>query len=126
MWDYWKEQMKELPSLDVPTDRTRPPEMSLRGATHSFIIDEALTASLRKLAQKNETTLFVVLLAGFWTLLGRYSGQEDVVVGSPTAGRSRREFERLVGYFVNPVVLRGDLGGDPSFGELVTRAHRVV
>jgi amino acid adenylation domain-containing protein len=127
MWSYWRGQLRDpIPTLDLPTDRPRPSQPSFLGGTHSFWIDESVAASLRQLAREQETTLFVVLLAAFWTLLFRYAGQADVIVGSPTAGRSRRAFEGLVGYFVNPVVLRGDLTADPTFRTLVDRARQVV
>jgi hypothetical protein len=127
MLSYWRGQLRSpLPSLQVPTDRARPPFPSFRGGTHGFRIDEATAGALRDLARSEGTTLFSVLLAAFDVLLFRYSGQDDILVGSPTAGRSRQDFEGLVGYFVNPVVLRADLSGDPTFVELVGRTRASV
>ena len=127
MWAYWERQLAGLPvSLDLPLDHLRPAVQSFSGATHEFRIEPALAAALRDLARQRGATLFMVLLAAFQALLRRYTGQDDLVVGSPTAGRSRMEFEGLIGYFVNPVVLRGDLSGDPPFLECIDRARTVV
>jgi hypothetical protein len=124
MLSYWRRQLRSpQPTLQIPTDRPRPPFPSFRGGTHEFRIDEATTGALRDLARSEGATLFTVLLAAFHVLLFRYSGQDDVLVGSPTAGRSRQDFEGVVGYFVNPVVLRADLSGDPTFTEMVGRTR---
>jgi amino acid adenylation domain-containing protein/FkbH-like protein len=123
---YWKEHLAGAPPvLELPTDHARPPEMSLRGATQSLILPRALVEKLTALSQTEGVTLFMTLLAAFQTLLARYSGQEDIVVGSPIANRNFAEIEPLIGFFVNTLALRGDLSGDPSFHELVARLKEV-
>src|SRR5205085_9380569 len=109
-------------ALDLPTDRARPAVQSYRGARHGFALPAELTMSLNKLARREGATLFMVLLAAFNVVLSRWSGQTDIVVGSPIAGRTHRELEGLIGFFVNTLALRTDLSGDPSFKELL---HRV-
>ena len=127
LWEYWKDQLGgPLPVLDLPTDRPRPPIQSLRGAHHDFTVNEDLTRRLRALAKAEGTTLYTVLLAAFETMLYRHSGQEDILVASPMAGRSRAEFEGLVGFFANPVVLRADLSGNPTFRALLGQVRRTV
>jgi amino acid adenylation domain-containing protein len=124
---YWRKALGgPLPTLELPTDKRRPTTTSFRGATHPFRIEEPIAARLRELARQEGTTLYVVLLAAFFALLNRYTGQEDILVGSPTAGRSRSEFEDLIGYFVNIVVLRADLSGDPTILEHLRRVRAVV
>jgi len=123
---YWKEHLTGAPPvLELPTDHARPPVMSLRGATQSVILPRALVEKLTALSQTEGVTLFMTLLAAFQTLLARYSGQEDIVVGSPIANRNFAEIEPLIGFFVNTLALRGDLSGDPSFRELVARLKEV-
>ena len=120
--EYWKEQLAGAPPvLELPTDHPRPAEMSMRGATQSLILPRALVEKLTALSQTEGVTLFMTLLAVFETLLARYSGQEDVVVGSPIANRNFAEIEPLIGFFINTLALRGDLSGDPSFRELLSR-----
>jgi amino acid adenylation domain-containing protein len=123
---YWKERLAGAPAaLEMPTDRPRPPVQTVRGATEPFLISGPLLARLKALCQREGCTLYMALLAAFQTLLHRYSGQEDVCVGSPVAGRTRPELEGLIGFFVNTLVLRGDLSGDPTFRELLGRAREV-
>ncbi|WP_071191495.1 non-ribosomal peptide synthetase [Trichormus sp. NMC-1] len=125
--NYWKRQLSgTLPVLELPTDYPRPPVQTYRGASHSFILSSELTASLKSLCQKEGVTLFMTLLAAFKILLSRYSGQEDVIVGTPIAGRNRREIEDLIGFFVNTLALRTDLSGNPSFRELLNRVRQVT
>ncbi len=127
MWAYWQRQLRgPLPTIQLPSDKPRPSAQSFRGGTHPFRIEEPLATRLRELARQQGATLYMVLFAAFAALLHRYSGQEDILVGSATAGRSRREFERLMGYFVNPIVLRADLSGNPTFTEHVARVRAVV
>ena len=127
MWAYWQRQLGgPLPTLELPTDRTRPSVQSFRGGTHAFRVEERLATRLRELARQQGATLYMVLFAAFAVLLHRYSGQEDILIGSPTAGRSLGEFEGLIGYFVNPVVLRADLSGNPTVTELLVRARTLV
>jgi amino acid adenylation domain-containing protein len=125
--NYWKEQLAgATPVLELPTDRPRPPVLSYRGATHSFFLPKSLSTALSALSRKEGATLFMTLLAAFQTLLYRYSGQEDVLVGSPIAGRNRTEIEGLIGFFVNTLVLRADLSGNPTFQELLQRVRQVA
>src|SRR5262249_58018912 len=112
--------------LARPLDRDGPAVRTHHGASHRFSIGEALTARLQALAAAEQTTLFTVLLAALQVLLARYSGQEDVVVGSITAGRQRPEFQDLIGFLANPVALRADLGGRPSFRALLRQARQTV
>ncbi|MFL6233221.1 MAG: amino acid adenylation domain-containing protein, partial [Thermoanaerobaculia bacterium] len=121
---YWRERLAGAPPLDLPTDRPRPPAQSFRGATRMRRIDPETTRALEALARRHDATLFMLLLAALQTLLGRHAGQEDVVLGSPIANRTRAEIEPLIGFFVNSLALRGDLSGDPPFGEMVARARR--
>jgi amino acid adenylation domain-containing protein len=123
---YWKQQLGGSGLLLLPTDRPRPTLKSQNGATCSFVIGASLTQRLKKLAEEQGATLFMVLLAAFETLLYRYSGQDEIAVGTPTAGRSSRETEKLIGLFVNTLVLRGDLSGAPSFTELLKRTKETA
>ena len=118
---YWKKQLAALPALPFPTDRPRPPAQTYRGAGRSLALSERLTEALRKLSAREGATVFMTLLAAFKTLLYRYTGQNDIAVGSPIAGRTRPEIEGLIGFFVNTLVLRTDLSGNPSFRELLAR-----
>jgi amino acid adenylation domain-containing protein len=121
---FWRDELRGLPpGIDLPTDRPRPPLQTFRGALRPFTLEAATTGRLRELARSEGATLFMVLLAGFEALLARWSGQEDLAVGSPVAGRSRLELEGLIGFFVNTLVLRGDLTGDPDVRTLVRRAR---
>ncbi len=123
---YWKEQLAGTPEvLALPTDHTRPQEPSGRGAVQSLTLSKALADKLRVLSQREGVTLFMVCLAAFQTLLHRYTGQEDIVVGSPIANRTRAELEDLIGFFVNTLVLRVDLSGNPTFRELLGRVREV-
>ncbi|HEY4593637.1 MAG TPA: amino acid adenylation domain-containing protein, partial [Thermoanaerobaculia bacterium] len=107
---FWRQQLVGLsPRLELPTDRPRPAAQSFRGAKHPVRLPAELTQQAKALSRREGTTLFMVLLAGFQSLLARYSGQEDLAVGSPIAGRNRVEIEALIGFFVNTLVLRGDL-----------------
>ena len=125
-FDYWREQLQDLPALDLATDRPRPARRSFAGGVERFEVSAELLAELRALARRENVTLFMVLLAAFQTLLMRYSGQEDLAVGSPVAGRPGAEFEGLFGFFTNTLVLRTDLSGNPSFRELLARVRRVA
>jgi amino acid adenylation domain-containing protein len=125
--EYWKRQLARVPSrLDLPTDFQRPPVRSWVGDNISLMLDLDTREGLRATARRNDSTLFVALLATFATLLQRYSGQDDVVIGTPFAGRNRTELESMVGYFINPLALRIDLSGDPTFGELLGRARETT
>jgi amino acid adenylation domain-containing protein len=124
---FWRQRLSGMPpALDLPSDRPRPAVRSGRGSMRELSLGPEATARLKELARRGGTTLFTVLLAVFQTLLCRLTGQEDLGVGTPVAGRNRSELARLIGFFVNTVVLRGDLSGDPEFGELVGRLRRVA
>ncbi|MET0398426.1 MAG: amino acid adenylation domain-containing protein, partial [Longimicrobiaceae bacterium] len=121
---YWKGRLSGAPPLlELPTDRPRTPGQSPRAGGHRFALSPALSQGLRALSRREGTTLFMTLLAGWQTLLGRWAGEEDVVVGSPIAGRTRQETEGLIGFFVNMLALRGKLGGDPTWSELLGRVR---
>jgi amino acid adenylation domain-containing protein len=124
---YWREQLRGAPPvLELPTDRPRPAVQGYRGAVRPLHLPAALSAGLGALARGETATLFMVLLAGFQILLARYSGQEDLCVGTPVAGRDRMETEGLIGLFVNTLVLRGDLSGSPTFRELLLRLREMA
>ncbi|MBW4637352.1 MAG: amino acid adenylation domain-containing protein [Gloeocapsa sp. UFS-A4-WI-NPMV-4B04] len=123
---YWRSQLANLPLLNLPTDRTRPAVQTYRGATHTLEVSKSLTTSLEALGQQAGVTLFMTLLAAFQTLLHRYTGQLDIVVGSPIANRNRAELEPLIGFFVNSLVLRTDLSGNPTFRELLEQVREVT
>jgi amino acid adenylation domain-containing protein len=123
---YWKQQLHDLPTLALPLDRPRPPVRTGRGERPKMVLSTALTNALRTLGSESNATLFMTLLAAFQTLLGRYSGQDDIVIGSVIANRGRSELRGLMGFLVNTVVLRGDLAGDPTFRELLSRARAVA
>jgi natural product biosynthesis luciferase-like monooxygenase protein len=124
---FWVEQLGgELPTLDLPTDRPRPTVMGYRGDGCDLTIDADLAERMRRLARDCDTTLFTVLLAAYQALLHRYTGQEDIVVGAPTTGRSRAEFATTVGYLVNPVALRLRHRPTDGFRDLIARTDSIV
>ncbi|MEK8020608.1 MAG: amino acid adenylation domain-containing protein [Candidatus Parabeggiatoa sp.] len=124
---YWKKHLANAPSLlELPTDYPRPPVQRFRGATKHLQLTPDLTGQLTILSQKAGTTLFMTLLSAFATLLSRYSGQSDIVIGSPIANRTQSQIEPLIGFFVNSLVLRLDLSGNPRFDELLKRVRRVA
>jgi amino acid adenylation domain-containing protein len=122
---YWRGQLSNLPALNLPTDRPRPTIQGRRGETYAFEIPPELYEALKAVSRSERCTLFMILLATVQFLLSRYSGQEDVVVGSPVAGRNRPELELLIGLFVNMLVLRTDFSGDPGFRTLLGRVRKV-
>ncbi|MBC6431623.1 amino acid adenylation domain-containing protein, partial [Nostoc sp. HG1] len=125
--DYWEQQLGgELPVLALPSDRPRPTVQSFAGDEYAVTLPKELTQELKNLSQKTGVTLFMTLLAAFQTLLYRYSGQEDILVGSPIANRNQSELESLIGFFVNTLVLRTDLSGNPTFQELLGRVREVT
>ena len=124
---YWKRRLAGAPELlELPTDRPRPPVPSLRGARVPVAVPAAVLDRLRETARGEGATLHMVVLAAFGALLGRWAGSDDVVVGTPVAGRSHRELEGMIGLFVNTLVLRTDLSGDPAFREAVRRARETA
>ena len=122
---YWKGQLAGVSPLELATDHPRPAIQSFNGASQEIKIDSATVEALKRLGAEQGVTLFMTLLAGFQALLSRYSGQEDIVVGSPIANRTREEVEGLIGFFVNTLVMRTDLSGDPTVGELLQRVRQV-
>jgi amino acid adenylation domain-containing protein len=124
--DHWRQRLAGLEPLDLPTDQVRPAQLSHAGQTLRFQVPEALAAPLRASAQAEGATLFMLLLTAFKVLLLRYTRQEHIAVGSPVAGRHTPELEGLIGYFVNSVVLRTDLAGNPTFAEALQRVRRTV
>jgi len=125
--EYWMRTLAGAPELlELPTDRPRPAQMDHAGAQLRVALDEALTAGLKTLSRRHGTTLFMTLLAGWAVVLGRLSGQADVVIGSPMAGRGRREIEGLIGFFVNTLALRVDLSGAPTVAALLARVKERV
>ena len=123
---YWKEQLADPPQLALLTDRPRSGGQSFAGTAEPFHLSAELTNRLKTLSRGEGITLFMTLLAGFQILLARYSGQDDIVVGTPIANRTRHELEALVGIFATMVALRTDLSGDPSVRELLRRVREVA
>ncbi len=123
---WWTGTLAGLATLEVPTDRPRPPVQTFRGALETLTVPPELTAALRGLSRSRGATQFMTLLAGWQALFHRVTGQADVAVGSPVANRNRPEIENLIGFFVNMLALRTDFGGDPGFGEAVERVRRVA
>ncbi|GAB1540889.1 hypothetical protein NUACC21_35580 [Scytonema sp. NUACC21] len=125
--DYWKDQLAGANTvLELPTDKPRPPVQTYRGAMQSLILPQTLAASLTVRSQQEGVTLFMTLLAAFGTLLHRYTGQEDILIGSPIAGRNRAELEDLIGFFINTVVLRINCSENPSFSTLLNRVRQMA
>ena len=122
---YWRERLAgELPALDLPLDRPRPPVQTYTGSTRRAGLPRDLASRLGALGRERGATPFMTLLAAFKVLLYRYTGQRDLLVGVPTTGRTRAGFAGIIGYFVNPVVLRSDLRENPAFGELLGQVRR--
>ncbi|HWS54864.1 MAG TPA: condensation domain-containing protein, partial [Pyrinomonadaceae bacterium] len=127
LWEFWRGELRgDLPALDLPTCRPAPRAPSFRGASHPFVLEEALTARLRALAESEATTLYTLLVAAFQTVLHRYSGQDDFLIGSPVSGRGRAEFEGVVGCFFNALVLRAAFPSDFTFREFLRRTRATV
>src|ERR1700677_1134463 len=122
---YWKEQLEGMRALELPLDGARPGVQSYRGASRRVVLSAERSEQLRQLSRSEGVTLFMTLLAGFQVLLSRWSGEEDVAVGTPVANRTRAEVEPLIGFFVNTLVLRTDLSGQPTVRELLRRVREV-
>jgi aspartate racemase len=122
---YWRRQLADISVLQLLTDRPRSAVQTSRGKRQSVALPKALSEALKALSRQEGTTLFMTLLAAFKILLHRYTGQDDLVVGTPIANRNRLEIEGLIGFFVNTLVLRTDLAGNPSFRELLRRVREV-
>jgi amino acid adenylation domain-containing protein len=124
---YWQQQLAgDLPLLNLPTDRPRPAVQTFSGKTQTWQISQSLTGSLQQLSQQAGVTLFMTLLAAFKVLLYRYTGQTDILLGSPIANRNRTEIEGLIGFFVNTLVLRTNLAGNPTFQDLLHRVRETT
>ncbi|MEH1814618.1 MAG: amino acid adenylation domain-containing protein [Nostoc sp.] len=127
LWAYWQKQLAgELPVLNLRTDQPRPPVQTYQGAVHTFKLSKTLTQEIKAISRIHETTLYTTLLAAFQVLLYRYTDQEDILVGSPTTGRNRAELAGLLGYFVNPVVMRANLAGNPTFEAFLNQVRSTV
>ncbi len=125
--EYWRQQLAGVPeALEFPTDHPHPPMQTTRGAYRRLQLERSLQDNLKALSDRNGATLFMTLLAAFQVLFSRYTGQNDIVVGSPIAGRTRRETEPLIGNFLNTLVLRTDLSGNPTFQELIGRVKETT
>jgi amino acid adenylation domain-containing protein len=124
---YWKEQLAgELPTLELPTDYLRPPIQTLRGASQVRLLSPELSRALNHFCQQEDVTLFMMLLTGFKLLLYRYTRQDDIIVGSPIAGRNRKELEGLIGFFINSIVLRTRVSGSLTFHKLLGQVREVA
>src|SRR4051794_840191 len=125
--NYWKDKLSGAPPvLNLPVMRSRPPTQTMNGEHAVSELSPPLTRALKELSRKEGVTLFMTLLAGFKTLLYRYSGEQDIVVGSPIAGRNRAELENLIGFFVNSLPMRTSLEGRPSFRQLLARVKETA
>src|ERR1700754_89216 len=124
---YWKKQLSgDLPVLEIPTDHPRPPRMSYRGGDSDFDLTKDVVEQLNELSHRAAATLFMTLMAGLLSLLHRYTGQEAIILGTAVAGRNHAEIEKLIGFFINTLVLRTDLSGNPKFTELLGRVREVA
>ncbi|MFI9782915.1 amino acid adenylation domain-containing protein [Kitasatospora sp. NPDC051984] len=127
MLDYWRSHLPDgAPVLGLPTDKPRPSVQTHNGASEFFRLDEELSARVQELAREHDVTVFMVLLSAYYLLLHRYSGQDDIIVGSPVTGRTREEFGSVYGYFVNPLPLHVNLADRPSVAELLGRVRETV
>ncbi|WP_031281687.1 condensation domain-containing protein, partial [Photorhabdus temperata] len=125
--DYWRMMLADAPVLlDLPTDKPRPPQQSFVGSVLPIALDKELTKSLKRLSKQHGVTLFMVLLSAWATVLSRLSGQDDLVIGTPSAGRGRQEVESLIGFFVNTLALRIDLSNELNVTELLARVRQTT
>jgi amino acid adenylation domain-containing protein len=123
---YWRQELQDVPTLQLPNDHRRAAIQTFSGASHNFTFSRRLSEQVRELSRRNGATLYMTLLAAFDVLLARYTGQEDIVVGSPIANRTQRDVEGLIGFFVNTLVMRTNVSGNPSFSELIGRVREVA
>lgn len=123
---YWKEKLQNLPVINLPTDRPYPEVQTFQGTTENFVLSTSLTEALKELSRQEGVTLFMTLLSAFTTVLHHYTRQEDIVLGTDIANRTQKDTEALVGFFVNQLVLRTDLTGNPRFTELLQRVREVT
>lgn len=124
--EYWKTQLADLPILQLPTDRPRPPTQSYRGATFEFVVDDQTYAALKAFSQSEGVSLFMALLAAFETLLHRYTGQDDIVVGVPISSRNHPDLAPIIGFFVNTLVMRTRIAGDPTIRQFVSEVRETA
>ena len=123
---YWKRQLSgELPNLELPTDHLRGARQTFSGGTYRFVLSKELMGSLEKLSRKQDVTLFMILLTTFYILLYRYTGQDEILIGTPIANRNQQELENLIGVFINTLVLRTTISGDLNFRELLKRVRNI-
>src|SRR5262249_33237426 len=126
-WSYWREQLAgPLPVIELATDRSRPAIQPFDGATQTLQLARELTRRLTTLAAEHGATLYVTLLAAFHGLLARYTGRDDMIVGSPVAGRTSAEFAGVAGYFVNPLPIRSRVADGSTFRGLLSRVRTAV
>src|SRR5262245_21287417 len=123
---YWRERLEGVETLELPTDRLRPVIQSYEGGGEGMLIPERTVEKLRELSRREGVTMFMLLLSAFKILLHRYSGQEEIVVGTPVAGRNQIQLEQLIGFFVNMLAIKTDLGGDPSVREAIGREREAA
>lgn len=127
LFAYWEQELSgDLPVLNLPTDRPRPPVQTFRGTTEYLTVAPEITNRLKHVSREENVTFFTMLLAAYQVLLHRYTGQDDVLVATPTGGRNRPEFISVLGDFINPVVIRGDLSGDPTFVDFLAHVRQKV
>ena len=125
--EYWRKKLAgDLPVLQLPSDRPRPVMQTFRGASYKFSLPSGLSSEVKEFSRREGVTLFMSLLAAFDVFLHHYTGQDDILIGGVTAGRNRAELEPLIGFFLNTVVLRTDLSGDPTFRELLARVKETT
>ncbi len=123
---YWARQLNHPAVLDLPADRPRPAMQTFNGASQTFTLEQELSEGVKQLARSQGMTVFVVLISAFQALLSRYSGQDDIIVGTPVSGRDNPDVAGVVGYFVNMLALRSDFSADPSFAELLRQVRRTL
>src|SRR6185437_16881709 len=124
--EYWREQLAAVPALELPTDRPRPAVLTSAGALHHFMIPAELTSGLKDLSQRQDGTLFMTLVAACQLLFARWSGQQDIAVGTVVSGRDRAELEGLIGFFVNTLVLRSQVASELSFVQFLAEVRETV
>ncbi|NRD72647.1 amino acid adenylation domain-containing protein [Shewanella sp. VB17] len=124
--DYWREALSGYENLALPTDKPRPAQIDYRGQNSDFIVDKSLSAKLRSLAKEQETTLYTVLLSAFYVSLAKLTGQEDIIVGSPSDNRHHAQTQSLIGMFVNSLALRAHVSGDSDITQFIQTVHKVV
>ncbi|OKH43157.1 hypothetical protein NIES2101_31145 [Calothrix sp. HK-06] len=124
--DYWKQQLANLPTVELPTDRPRPAVQTYRGTRQNIKLSKDLSEEIRAFSRREGSTLFMTLMAAFNTLLHCYANQDDIVIGTDVANRNRVETEGIIGFFVNQLVLRTDLSGNPTFRDVLARTRKVT